>query len=823
MIYGNGKARGARSRLERFRLVLLAAGAGLALPLGSAHAQERGAAEASAPTDEIIVSARKRQESAIAVPVVETVLTAETIERAAITDLKDVAKFAPGLTVGQNVLSVGAQISIRGYGTSASDPGVDQSVSLNIDGMTFTQGLSFESGFFDLAQIEVLKGPQSLFFGKSSPGGVISLRTADPGSEAEIIARGGYEFASREYRGEVIFSTPVANGFGVRFAGMAWNRDGFFKNTATALPGTGALDTRDRIGGGHGNQFRATVLFEPSPAFDLRLKANYVYDFDRHPAILQLVACPEGLASSPGNPFPPTINPTDDCTLNRTVSYVDLSRAGFPTMASAGGPRLAEKTQLFGTLEMNFRPASGLTLTSVTGFYDLDADNLSANGSFTSYSGAPFGLDNRYDRQEFTQELRATSDFSGPINFTLGAFYQDADVSLRADTYANQAILPFLPPQLAAATNQLDIKSLSGFGQLRYNPVETLEIAVGGRYTDEKRKFRVFDPRTGLGTPVAVPKISSGKFAPEATVTYRPTDDLTFFASFKKAYKSGSYVLGRLDAAPGQLPDNSFGDEKIEGGEGGIKSRLFDRQLSLNIAGYYYDVKGLQVGTVEANDAANGLPIQRTINAGAGRLYGIDLDASYRPRGIDGLNLYASVNWNRTKFTDFDNVPCFGGQTVALGCNRILNPTTGLYTAQSVTGKPFVRAPEWQVNFGAVYDMPIADDWTLTLASENFYSSKYYRALGLRDAFIQDSFLKVGGSITLKSPDDQWELAVIGKNLTNQYSSGFCGSTDFTNNFFGQQQITGGAASGPDGIDELMCSADTGRTVWLRLTFRPFN
>src|SRR5690606_17170414 len=100
----------------------------------------------------------------------------------------------------------GPQVTIRGVGTSSYDPGVDQSVSLNIDGLSLGQGLAFASGMFDVSQVEVLKGPQSLFYGKSTPGGVISLRTADPTDQLELTGRAGYEFEAREVRGEFILS-----------------------------------------------------------------------------------------------------------------------------------------------------------------------------------------------------------------------------------------------------------------------------------------------------------------------------------------------------------------------------------------------------------------------------------------------------------------------------------------------------------------------------------------------------------------------------------------------------------------------------------------
>jgi iron complex outermembrane recepter protein len=801
---------------------LLAATAATSWAAPAAAQTEATASESTA--GEIIVTARKREEASIDVPVVANIIGSETIERTQITDLSDIARYAPGLQVGESVLSTGTQISLRGYGTSASDPGVDQSVALNIDGMTFTQGLAFQSGLFDLAQIEVLKGPQSLFFGKSSPGGVIAIRTADPGNELEVIARAGYEFEAREARGELIVSTPITETLGFRLAGQVWDRGGFFRNKAQALPNTGAQDPKDRLGGGNGYQLRGTLLFRPSDVFDARLKLNYVHDYNEYSGSLQLTSCPDGRAPRAGNPFPPTINPNDDCTLDRDVYLVDLSPAGFPQIASQK-PQHTDRDQFYGTLELNFRPSDAITVTSLTGYYNIDNDIIGFNAFQSGYSGPVFGIKSFYNREEFQQELRVNSDFDGPINFTAGAFYQTADVRVRQETHANQVLTPARPVFLAGTVHDLEIESISGFGQLRYRPVEQLEIAAGGRYTSEKRSDTVINAVNGTPISIRNPQFTSNTFSPEVTVTYEATPDLTIFASYKKGYKAGSYTLTRVPGPTNGVPyDNSFGDEKIEGGEIGLKSRLVDRQLSLNVAGYYYNIKGLQAGVSEADSIVGGLPIARTLNAGAGRSYGIDLELNYAPRSVPGLQFYGLVNWNKTKFTEFDNVPCYGGQTIAMGCDQNPN-SSGLFTAQDVAGTPFVRAPEWQATFGAVYEMPVGNGWSLTLSNENHYSSAYRTTLGLRPDFTQPQHFRIGGTVAIKSPDEQWELALIGKNLTNQITSGYCSPSNFGNssNNSGTTQVTGGTISGPDGIDELACSAERGRSVWVRLTFKPFG
>jgi iron complex outermembrane receptor protein len=833
-------------RAMRLRAGLLAAAAiaGLAAVPAPALAQEANqrAADATAG-EEIIVTARKREESVLKVPVLESVVTQETIERTNISNLDDITKFAPGLLIGQAAVSTGTTASIRGFGTFASNPGVDQSVALVIDGLSFTNGLAYQSATFDLAQVEVLKGPQSLFFGKSSPAGVIVLRTADPGNEFEVIARALYEIEARERRGEFIVSIPIENAGGLRLATAVWKSGGFFKNKAIAAPNTGALTPDKRLGGTSGVQVRGTLKAGSGP-FDSRLKVNYVKDTLEYPGAFQMASCPEGTANTSGTVR--TLNPADDCRLDRTVYLVDLDPVAFPAGNNQkGGKQFNTREQIYGTLELNYRPTDALTLTSVSGYYNFDSD-LYFSSFQAGFAMNSFGTTSRYQRDEFTQEIRLNSDFKGPLNFTVGGFYQDATIKIRTLTVNNMVLnIPTAnPANLGGTLHTLKIKSKSVFGQLRFRPSEQFEIAAGGRYTDEDRQNSLIDPLSSLPVTIPRPKIGSKTFSPEATVTWFPSDDMTLFASFKKGYKSGSYSLGRLaTSGPGVVIDNSFGEEKVEGAEGGLKARLADGQLATNLGAYYYKFKGLQFSVTQAGAVAGGtLPFTRVLNAGGARIYGLEWDVNYRPRSIEGLSLNADVAYNNSKFTDLQGVPCYGGQTIALGCNQVprpataaeiaagtfvIDPATGTrvrFTAQEdLAGLPLIRAPKWQINFGAVYKIPLSNGWRLTLSSDTHFASRQLLNIGRRADFFQGSYVKVDAAALLSGPDDRWELALIGKNLNNKITSGLCSTSNFANYSRTAAQVTGTNNSGADGIDELGCTAERGRSIIVRLTLRPFG
>ncbi|RYE57974.1 MAG: TonB-dependent receptor, partial [Hyphomicrobiales bacterium] len=562
------------------------------------QAQDATTAEKTAnDPNEILVTARKRQESILKVPVVANVIAAEGLQRAQIVDLQGVSTKVPGLFVSPGVSTIGMLISLRGVGTSALDAGVDQSISLNIDGQQFSQGLTFRSGLFDLAQAEVLKGPQALFFGKNSPGGVISLTTADPQDHAEVIGRVSYEFQAREPRTELILSGPVSDTLGLRLAGAWSNREGYFKNTsgATARPDLGGLaPSHSRSDGNKGWIIRGTALWRPTADFTARLKINVSRDHSENPNGLQFISCLSGTGPSVvGIPF---IGGTHPCRLDDETEIVDLDPAAFPGVTNNGVPFLTLR-QHYGVLDLNYNVTPDITATSTTTYYKNRASSM-IHGT---YAGAAASLwaDNEFSRRDFTQEIRIESDANAPLNWLLGGFYQNARMKNDLVIGWNQSFAPILgpinpalvlPAVLDRGTHDVKIESRSVFGQLRWKLSDSFEIDGGVRYTDERRSNR--PTRFGFPSPIPRPEIGSKNWSPELTVTYTPTDDLTIFGALKQGYKSGSYQITTPNPAN---EERSFGDEKVQGGEFGIKARLADRALNFNAAFYYYRFEGLQV------------------------------------------------------------------------------------------------------------------------------------------------------------------------------------------------------------------------------------
>lgn len=842
----------------RTKYILLAAvgaaGIGIALP---AFAQD-AKGDAYVDNGDIVVSARKREESIMKVPVVTNALTSDQIDKAQITDIRRVADQIPGLVVGEgSSAAYGAQLSLRGIGTSVNNGTMDQSISLNLDGQQFTQGLAYTAAMFDLQQITVLKGPQALFFGKASPGGVIAIQSADPTPDWEVIARAGYEFEARAKQGELILSGPLTSNLGIRLGGRFTQSDGYFHNIATAQAGRGGVNPHFRGPDIRETIVRGTLKWEPNDIFDARLKVTYsnkrTYD-----QFQQTASCPDGVTGPQGIQY---ISPLDNCKVDRTIAVVDMNPASYP--GTAGMPPLADNgrtfarvEQTFGVLEMNFRASDAIKLTSVSGYYDVN-ENDQFNSSQAGYAGPIYNSFTLFNRETFSQELRAASDFQDfPVNFTIGGYYENTkqhklgQARLNQSLGINYAAFGLNQFLLSNGTHNNPAESESLFGQLLWKITPTLELAGGARWTHERREHVYYNliSRPNSNILLKVPVLTSSRVSPELTLTWTPNDDLTVFGALKRGYKSGSH---NSSGSFRDGDDSSFGDERIQGGEVGLKARLFDRALTFNLSAYYYGYNGLQVGA--NSSSADGIIVLRTINAGSARLYGLEGDIAYRPPGIDGLTLRLAASYNNSRYRSFKNAPCWGGQLVSQGCNLDFNrasatqqagagpvgaifvPTAGgpatkngvagyygYYTSQDLSGRELLRSPDFTATGGFDYEMPIGGSMKLGFGASARYSSKYYADIVLRDDEIQPAYAKINANVTLYGPDDRWELSFIGNNLTDKLLRNKCSSSNAANgtNPVGLTPIKGGTALNGAGVDEIICTVDPGRELWLRATVR---
>lgn len=784
-----GKGRG----ISRLTVSSLAITMALVQP---AFAQDAGESEASqvrsGGLEDIVVTARKREEGVQDVPVSVTALSEQLIERQDLTSIEKVAARIPNLSVGRASNGSGAQLTMRGIGSSSTSIGIEQSVAVVVDGVYYGQGRIINEGFFDLARVEILKGPQALFFGKNATAGVISLTTADPTRTPMVKGRISYEFKSQQAQLEAIGSTPLTDALGIRIAvrgSKMWG--GYYDNGAptrtyyttadyvTATAHT-ALPAADEQPGEKELLGRMTLKWDGGEGVTNTLKISGDYNKTNNSSWNYVMyECANGVSS---------LNGSIACG-NNFKSYQN----NFPADVATNFPYAGKNGALYNrykswqaTNTLNYE-LNDLTFTNVTN-YNWNNNRWACACDFQSSDVATYATENS-TWHAFSNEFRVLTNYDGPINLMAGVLYQKT--KRKFDQFVTFAAVPMTggivagPDNPAAGIYQYiastkksvtDGETIAGFGQVTWKVVPTVELAAGVRYTHETKNSYFTQPYVNAafqGLFVegrrTVADQTFSNWSPELSLTWTPVDGILVYGAYKTAYKSGGFSNGGIDSAlsPSPADDLTFDPERARGFEGGIKTTLLDRQLRLNFGVYSYAYKDLQVDFFNSPIFAF-----QTLTADA-RTKGVELEFEYAPRAVSGLNVHGSLNYTHARYTSFPLAPCYAGQTPAQGCSLAFDTSVNAYTRQNLNGKPLSVAPDWTGTFGVSYDMSVGNGLTFGVNADVRYSDSYLVS-GFGNPYShQNSYATLDAGIRLGADDGQWQVALIGKNLTNrQYISG---------------------------------------------------
>jgi outer membrane receptor protein involved in Fe transport len=753
------------------RLGALAVGAALATT--SAHAQQTATATqdsgAGTKIEEVVVTARKRQERLLDVPVAATAMGPQQLQRYTISDLTTIGDQMPNVNIQQSGQGAGAFLAIRGIGSSNQDTSTDSAVTIDVDGVSTDRGRGVPEAIFDLAGVDVLKGPQSLYFGKNSPAGVIALSSRDPGSHWEGYARLGYEVNAQQLYAEGAYGGPVTDKLGVRLAFRISDMFGGWITDAARpiadpfhpgyiLPGAlhpNAPEEKSYAG-------RLTVVWKPTDQFDANFKFLAMRDdTDGSAALNQVGQC------APGQTKPSVfgvIDPYGDCSLNQVNSF-----GGDPAQQVAGWPGHedvphADLDGVVSGLTMNYRLPQ-LTITSVTGVYWYQENNFSQSDA-TVYSQL-----GGYDQEVYhsiSEELRIASTFSGPLNFTVGGLYQTQHMTLTTEGKIFDEV-PFgvLPDPATGKTNNwsdFDIDhgdTESGFGELTYKILRNLELDGGARFTSENKYGNVgttfvnavFDAEFPMLTPGdrILGQVKATNWSPQVTLSWHPSHDTMLYAAYKTGFKSGGVANPTVLPAGSTALGFEYKPETAAGEEVGAKGSFFDGRLSGDLTLYRYEYNQLQVTAFDPTTISFLI-----LNAAKARAQGVEFQGTWQ--ASPDLSLRTDVAYTDTRFISYPGAPCWALQTVAQGC---------IGGAQNLAGQPFQLSPDWSGSVGFSYEHEVAGGWRLTLNSDLRFNSGYQ--LGEGDEYLQHRYVLVDASLHFTSPDRLWDLAVIGRDLANTY------------------------------------------------------
>ena len=739
-----------------------------------------GTAPADTGLEEIVVSARLRTERWVDVPVAVTGVTPEQIRQYDLTSMADIKLVAPEITLDRGFTGSGTSISMRGVSSSSLDAGLEQSVLLVFDGMEMSRGRILNDAMFDVANLEVMKGPQALFFGKNSPGGVVAVKSADPTHEFSGYARAGYELTTNHTRSfEGALSGPITDTLGFRVATYASKSQGYIQNQDSGVPdlirtaasgSTFVPAAQPTLGAEEKEAVRLTLKYTSDTNLDADLKVlvsryrgQSLQSFD------EVMACPAGRT------HPVTtggiIDPNGDCTLNDRSSQGWLS----PTIVNSwpkvreydDGQPFSKDDSVLPTLTINYHLPQA-TLTSITGYYSYDYVSQ-GNADSTSYSYFWSYSDER--NSSFYQELRGVTALDGWLNFAAGGHFEYNDRTL----YVGGANGPNLQDPATGRYELYDNEqhnkshAQSGFAQAVLTLPGHVELTGGARYTNETKSLRSFDsylnPR-GVGAATLLPQgaVIAGDRAehntsPEATLAWHPTQQVMLYGAYKTGYLSGGFSNPGTLSATSTLHTLSFDAETAKGFEGGVKATLLDNTLTGSLTAFRYKYDGLPLTSLIALSATAVTFV--TQNAASTITRGVEFESTWRP--TTGFTVRGSASYDQAWFEEFDAAQCYTGQTLAQGC--IPAPVTGAKT-QNLSGRPLYRAPKWLVTAGAGYDFNLTGQLRLGVNADLHYTSAYYTGLNLNPLSHQDGFTTENAGVHLSN--DKWEIALIGRNLSNR-------------------------------------------------------
>lgn len=804
----------------------------------AASAQETASGQSAASAgqvDEIIVTARKREESSLNIPVTVTAFTEEAIQNNNLTSIERVAAMTPQLQVNRQPSGSGATLSMRGIGSTSTSSGIEQSVALVIDGVYYGSGRMLNEGMFDMRQIEILEGPQALFFGKNATGGVLSFATNDPSDEFEGYVRTGYEFTAQSRTIEGVISGPVSDSVSLRLAAHLGGMDeGYFENRGTAGTGfwfdfpTFTVNAhpygapRQWAPSGQDAMARFTARFEPNDTFNSTLRINYADSLtDNTTTNVIPVRCPVGGVQqgggpsaipcgadwvSQGNDLPPDVAAVNPHFYNRHGghSYNDFEDIGatWTTNLELGNLSFSNVANLY----------------NQTNIFFGDADTTNVNSLYAAVENG---------KSAFSDEFRVQSTFDGPLNFMAGLYYQSQEDTLLNNSslgVSNSALVA--TPQAHLQYAGWEIRSetqgdtLAAFGQLLVDLAPSVELTAGARYTHETKDsflrmdyvhpllqagYVQFDPLNPGPTQIVADQ-SFNDLSPEVTLTWHPSSELTIYGAYKEAFKSGGFSNSSLFQVTTVPSDVAFRPETASGFEAGVKVFLFDRSLRLNAVIFDYEYQDMQIDFLDLGRAAF-----TTFNAGSVETKGVELQTTWLPRGVEGLTIGANLNYMNAEYTSFAFAPCFPGQSIAQGCTFGLTPTSPIpRNFQDVTGRAPALAPEWTAALSADYDLSVGNGLDLRLSTNLRYLGDFNTyAFGGESFATQDASTTLDASAHLSNEDDTWQLSLIGKNLTEEFIA--LGGT-----------AVGGAGTGTAVVTppDFVAFPNFPRTVEVQLTLR---
>jgi len=701
--------------------------------------EDTSSVQHSAILEELIVTAQRREQSIQDVPISVSVITDKFMSDNDVRSLQDLNGTIPGFYATGSVNYGAAPLSIRGIGGANGGGNFfnDEPVAVYVDDVYISR-LSFSTAdLIDVESIQVLRGPQGTLYGRNSTAGALLLRTARPTEEFEGHAKLGFaEHGETRLSGAV--SGSLSEKLQARLAVGYSDRDGFGNNTFDG----------SNIGGSDETTGRLSLRYTPSDTFS----ADLILETQDRSASPATVALANVAPLTPSTPF---------------VARSDLDSLFDSNSFSLNDPSSNESDRSSATLLLNWQLGS-LTLDSVTAYrsYELDGAQDSDGTEFTLFNNN--GL---LDSDQFSQEIRLSSDASDSFSWVVGAFFLTEEVIQDFTINNFQGLFGAGTSATVNATQDTDAYAV--FADVTWNVTENLELLFGARYSDETKDFSnalnvrtirssiplpipfgPFPPGAQIpgGIPVAPPgsfsqEESFDDFTPRVVLNYRFNDTVSGYASYSQSFKSGGFNSFGLTPA--------FENEEIDAFEVGFKSTLANGRATLNGSIFSYDYTNLQVRLPVPTGGVN------ILNAGEAEVQGAELELAWQVS--DRLKINANAAFLDTELEEFLTQEIPEDLRFLIGAPIPLNSV-------NAAGNELTRAPDVQYYLSADYDFSLSANLNANvLVNYRFQDDVFFLETNQNtDTFRSDSSDEVGIRFTIRPVSEAWELGIFGQNITDE-------------------------------------------------------
>lgn len=737
--------------------------------------------------EEIIVSVRYREESLQSVPSAVTAFDTNALEKVVAMDFQDLSRPTPNVNIQQvNQFPNAAAVHIRGIGDQRIESTEEPRAGISIDGLFFTRPGSSNIDFFDVASVQILRGPTGVNFGKNSLAGGMAVETIQPSGElgGKVDVNIG-NYGREEYRFAV--DSPEIADWAFRLSYLYKQYDGHFRNRFDGTPRVAfgsplpfTLPVDKKLGAEDVSSGRLQALWTPSEQVDLRLIYNWSRD-ESDPT-------PGDTASDDGS------DPRFPIQLACALAF------GCPE-PDDGPYRLGrdyysrsdiDQDAYTGILNWDF---GGIALTAIAGYIETD-DVFLNDFDQTEFFFFPTSRDQTHDQSSV--EIRFTnSDDSGPLDWVVGAFYMEQEHELTQN-------FPTLGPSADYTTQEAESQAL--FGQVIYAFNDRLNLTAGLRYTDEHKDFYrdpgifqpnlTFDPATHLTYSEAralarqdlsgdiVSELDTDHVDYKLAIDYQLGDNAMVYGQVATGFKAGEFGA-RASSPQTALPTD---DEEALSFEIGLKSEWWDNRLRLNLAAFWADYENLQFGVFVPSANLTG---QETLNQNVGEATtaGLELDLSVSLTERFTLNLNAGyLDAKYDEFcADLNGARPYDTPPTS-SCGRVTDLGDGTFLVEEdQSDLELSRAPEYNYHISGEYDLPLPDGWGGFVALLSYsYSDKYFSDSTFNHpAGETGGFGTWDGSLAWTSSGGALRASLWGKNLSDEEEvSGLTPTANFFNQRF---------------------------------------